>query len=197
MPRFVFAKSSSGSRTMPKRGRLLGYVPYEGGWARPFAVRQLKEATSIIPSSAGFRRTGSQHLDRGELPAYSVRGQKQVRWLPAQEADRLRSNWKNPWQIATEHFEIQSDVPLGEAIEFARRLEAFYDVFFTLLADLVGENLPLARRFRAPAQTGETSYRPHQVYLFRDQGRVRRAPRALDRRRHRPEPRLLQSAQAG
>ena len=47
--------------------------------------------------------------------------------------------------IATEHFEIQTDVPLAEAIVFARRLEAFYDLFFTLMADVVGENLPLAQ----------------------------------------------------
>ncbi len=150
----------------PEARRLLGYVPYEGGWARPFAVRQLKDGNVNHPIFGWVPAGWVQHLDRGELPAYSVRGQKQVRWLPAQEADRLRSNWKNPWQIATEHFEIQSDVPLGEAIEFARRLEAFYDVFFTLLADLVGENLPLARRFRAPSLTGETSYRLHQVFYF-------------------------------
>jgi hypothetical protein len=150
----------------PEARRLLGYVPYEGGWARPFAVRQLKEGNVNHPIFGWVPADWVQHLDRGELPAYSVRGQKQVRWLPAEEADRLRSNWENPWQIATEHFEIQSDVPLGEAIEFARRLEAFYDVFFTLLADLVGENLPLARRFRSSALIGETSYRPHQVFYF-------------------------------
>ena len=49
---------------------------------------------------------------------------------------------------------------------FARRLEAFYDLFFTLMADVVGENLPLARRFRSPSLTAEASYRPHQVYYF-------------------------------
>jgi len=150
----------------PEARRLLGYVPYEGGWARPFAVRQLKDGNVNHPIFGWVPAAWVQHLDRGELPAYSAGNQKQVRWLPAQEADRLRSDWNNPWQITTEHFEIQSDVPLGEAIEFARRLEAFYDVFFTLLADLVGENLPLARRFHSPALTGETSYRPHQVFYF-------------------------------
>ncbi len=150
----------------PEARRLLGYIPYEGGWARPFAVRQLKEGNVNHSVFGWVPAEWVAHLDRGELPAYSVRGQKQVRWLPADEANRLRSNWKNPWQIATEHFEILSDAPLNETIEFARRLEAFYDVFFTLLADLVGENLPLARRFRSPSLTGETSYKPHQIYYF-------------------------------
>jgi hypothetical protein len=150
----------------PEARRLLGFVPYEGGWARPFAVRQLKDGNVNHLSFGWVPADWVPHLDRGELPAHSVRGQKQVQWLLAQEADRLRSDWKNSWQIGTEHFEIQSDVPLGEAIEFARRLEAFYDVFFTLMADLVGDNLPLARRFRTPTLTGEASYRLHQVYYF-------------------------------
>jgi len=150
----------------PEARRLLGYVPYEGGWARPFAVNQLKKGNVNHRTFGWVPADWVPHLDRGELPAYSTVGQKQVRWLPVQEADRLRSDWKNPWQIITEHFEIQSDVPLGETIEFARRLEAFYDVFFTLFADLVGENLPLARRFHSAALKGETSYRPHQVFYF-------------------------------
>ena len=76
------------------------------------------------------------------------------------------SNWNNPWRIPTEHFEIRADVPLGEAIGFARRLEHFYDLFFALIADVVGENFPLARRFRSTSPTAEVAYRPHQVDYF-------------------------------
>ena len=144
----------------------MGYVPHDGGWARPFAVRQLKDGYVNHPIFGWIQADWVPHLDRGELPAPGSRGQKRAKWLPAHEADQLRSDWKNPWQIATEHFEIQTDVPLGEAIEFARRLEAFYDVFFTIMADVVGENLPLARRFRSPALTGEATYRPHRVSYF-------------------------------
>ncbi len=150
----------------PEARRLLGYVAYEGGWARPFAVRQLKEGNVNHPIFGWVPADWVEHLNRGELPNYSARGQKQVRLLPAEEANRLRSDWKNPWQVATEHFEIQSNVPLSETIEFARRLEAFYDMFFMLLADLVGDNLPMARRFRSATLTGEASYRPHQIHYY-------------------------------
>jgi hypothetical protein len=144
----------------------LGYVKYDGGWARPFAVRQTRGGNVNHPVFGWVAADWMSHLDAGFRPAPLGRGQKKVRWLPAREADQLRSNWKNPWQIATEHFEIQTDVPLGEAIEFARRLESFYDLFFTLMADVMGENLPLARRFRSSSLTGESSYRPHQVFYF-------------------------------
>ncbi|MGO9598248.1 MAG: DUF1570 domain-containing protein [Isosphaeraceae bacterium] len=150
----------------PEARRLTGYVPYNGGWARPFAVRQLKAGNVDHPVFGWVPADWVVHLDRGELPAPASRGQKQVRWLPARQADSLRASLQNPWQIATEHFEIQADVPLGEAVEFARRLEAFYDLFFTLMADVVGENLPLARRLRSAALSGEGSYRTHQVWYF-------------------------------
>jgi hypothetical protein len=89
-----------------------------------------------------------------------------VRWLAAVDADRLRAGWKPPWQIFTEHFEVQTNLPLAEAISFGRRLEAFHDLFSALMADLLGDNLPLARRFRDPALVGEPTSKPHLVYYF-------------------------------
>ncbi|WP_165248285.1 DUF1570 domain-containing protein [Paludisphaera soli] len=147
--------------------RLLGYVPHDGGWARPFAVRQLKDGNVSHPTYGWVPEDWVVHLELGELPAPAVRG-KATTWLPAAEADRLRSTWRTPWQINTEHFEIRADVPLAEAIQFGRRLEAFHDLFFALMADVVGDELPLSRRFRSPALQPDASYRPHQVVYYAD-----------------------------
>jgi hypothetical protein len=146
--------------------RLLGYVPHEGGWARPFAVRQLRDGYVSHPTFGWVAADWVPHLDRGELPAPVARGQKKARWLPAAEADGLRANWSPPWRISTEHFEIQTNVTLAEAISFGRRLEAFHDLFMALLADILGDNLPLVRRYKDPSMTGEPAYRPHAVYYF-------------------------------
>ena len=147
--------------------RLLGYVPHEGGWARPFAVDQLKKGLVSHPTFGWVRADWVPHLDRGELPAPpDSRGQKKARWLSAAEADGLRANWSPPWYINTEHFEIQTNVTLAEAITFGRRLEAFHDLFMALFADILGENLPLVRRFKDPSMTGEPGYKPHSVYYF-------------------------------
>jgi hypothetical protein len=146
----------------PEARRLLGYVPHAGGWAKPFAVRQLHEGLVDHPVFGWQPSDWLPHLDRGELPAP---GQK-LRWLAAADADRLRAGWKPPWKILTEHFEIQTNLPLSEAIGLGRRLEAFHDLFQALMADLVGENLPLARRFRDPAFVGEPASKPHLVYYF-------------------------------
>ncbi len=151
----------------PEARRLLGFVPHEGGWARPFAVGQLKKGLVSHPTFGWVRADWVPHLDRGELPAPSdSRGQKKARWLSAAEADGLRANWLPPWYIKTEHFEIQTNVTMAEAITFGRRLEAFHDLFMALFADILGENLPLVRRFKDPSMTGETGYKPHSIYYF-------------------------------
>jgi hypothetical protein len=150
----------------PEARRLLGYVPFQGGWARPFAIRQLRDRYVSHPIFGWVPSEWVPHLDAGELPAPQTRGQKKPRWLPAAEADRLRAGWNPPWRIATEHFEIQTDVTLAEAISFGRRLEAFHELFMTLLADILGENLPLVRRFRDPKLAGEGPYKPHVVFYF-------------------------------
>ena len=95
----------------------------------PFAVRQIKEGNVNHPTFGWVAADWVPHLDRGELPAPSSRGQKKPRWLPAAEADQLHEDWNSRWRICTEHFEIQTNVPLAEAISFGRRLEAFHDLF--------------------------------------------------------------------
>jgi hypothetical protein len=147
--------------------RLLGYVPYQGGWARPFALNQFRLRFIDHPVFGWVREDWKPHLERGELPTPPSRNGK-VNWLPAAEADRLRAGWNPPWQIKTEHFTIETNVPLAEAISFGRRLEAFHDLFTALMADVQGDNSPLARRFRDPHLLGEPASKPnpHLVRYF-------------------------------
>jgi hypothetical protein len=148
--------------------RLLGYEPYQGGWARPFAVKQFRFGYIDHPVFGWVPGDWKPHLERGELPTPPSRSGK-VRWLQAAEADRLRAGWSPPWQINTEHFRIDTNVPLAEAISFGRRLEAFHDLFMALMADVQGDNSPLARRFRDPRLVGEprtAKPQPHLVYYF-------------------------------
>lgn len=150
----------------PEARRLLGSVPHEGGWATPYAVRRKRDGMTCDPTYGWVDASWIEHLKKGELPAPRSRGPKQVRWLPAVEANRLHGAWEDRWIISTEHFEIQADVPLSEAIAFGRQLEAFHQLFFALLADVIGGNSPLARRFRDKTMTGEPRLDPHVIFYF-------------------------------
>lgn len=160
--------------------RLLGYVSYEGGWARPFAVKQFEAGYIDHPVFGWVKADWKPHLERGELPSPPSRSGK-VRWLLTDEADRLRAGWSPPWKIYTQHFQIQTNVPLAEAISFGRRLERFHDLFMALMADVQGDLSPLARRFRNPKMVGEGDPPPklHVVYYFasRDEYLAKLIPR--------------------
>src|SRR5439155_26058265 len=128
--------------------RLLGYVAHENGWATPFAVEQLKSGRVLHATYGWVDASWVPHLEKGELPGRAFTNPREARWLPAAEADAQRNTIEKGWRIKTEHFEVLTDVPLSEAIAFGRKLESFHDLFFSLLADVIADDLPLARRFR-------------------------------------------------
>lgn len=154
--------------------RLLGFVAFEGGWATSFAAGLLKQAMVLHPKFGWVPDDWKPRLDRGELPGTKFVKGKPTEWLPADQADALRSGWNSsqdrfqqPWRITTEHFEIQTNVPLSEAILFGRRLEQLHEVFFSMFADLiVRDRLPLARRFaNTDAKPGKPTLK-HAVWYF-------------------------------
>ena len=67
----------------PEAHRLMGYVPYKGGWARPFAVRQLKAGNVDHPTfSAGFPRTGSFTSTGASSPRLRAEGKSRSAGSP-------------------------------------------------------------------------------------------------------------------
>ena len=168
-PAFACVRYSSETPTIRKRDGFWDSCPTGVvGQRRSPSTSSRKCTTSTTRRSAGCPPTGNAHLDAGELPAPLGKGDRKTRWLPVAEADRLRADWKPPWKFSTEHFEIQTNVTLADAISFGRRLEDFHDLFMTLLADILGENLPLTRRFKDPKLTGDgrAATKLHQVYYF-------------------------------
>ena len=160
------ARWSTRSPTIARRGGFWATCRHEGGWATPFAVQQAQgRARDTIRFSAGCRRTGCRTSIAASCLRRATRPEKDS-LAPRRRGRRLRADWNPPWKITTEHFEIQTNVTLAEAISFGRRLEAFHDLFMALLADILGENLPLVRRFKDPSLTGEPAYKPHSVYYF-------------------------------
>ena len=120
--------------------------------------------------------TGCPISTVANCPPLRRRGQNKARWLSAAEADGLRANWLPPWHINTEHFEIQTNVTLAEAISFGRRLEAFHDFFMALLADILGENYPAGAAIQRPVDDRRAGIQTALVYYFGSKRRIRRTP---------------------
>ena len=144
--------------------RVLGFVPFEGGWARPEAVALKKRGLVLDPTFGWVEAAWVPHLAKGELPAPGSRN----RWLPAAEVDAQHDRWDDAWQLKTApHFEVRANVPLAEAVAFGRRLESLQELFTSLFADVIGpDRLPLAKRLANPAAKPEAPAKKHQVWYF-------------------------------
>ena len=146
--------------------RLLGYVPFEGGWATPFAVRETRAGKVLHPTYGWVWKSWVPHLERGELPVRGGAVEGRETWGSAAEADAAHGEWSNGWTIITEHFEVHTNVPLSEAIAFGRRLEAFHDVFASRMADVIGERSPLADRLKNAKKAAEKPADPHVISYY-------------------------------
>ncbi len=154
----------------PEARRLLGFVPHEGGWVTPLARSRLREGEILHPTFGWVPESWLERLEDGLLPApRGSRGSSRLRWLPAAEADALRQGRiADGWSVTTPHFQIKANVPLADAITLGKRLEAFRDLFISIMADVIGpERLQLARLQRNPSATASPSAgKRHRVIFF-------------------------------
>jgi hypothetical protein len=150
----------------PEARRLMGHVRRGESWVTPAAARKLDAHEVLDPTYGWVPDDWPPHLNQGELPAPIVAG-RPVAWLPRERADALRSDIKKrPWEIRSENFLVRTNVPLGEAIAFGRRLEVVRDAFLSLFADIFEpEDLPLARRYRGLEPLDDRDRR-HEVWYF-------------------------------
>lgn len=150
--------------------RLLGYLPYDGGWATPFALNKLRTGNVLHPQFGWVPADWAPRLDAGQLPAP---GEGAIRWMEAGEADRLRQgDFSRAWTIRLPHFALRANVPLADGIQFGRRLEDFHQLFGSWFADVIGaERLPLAALARRPEARPTVDGGPvHRVNYFATKG---------------------------
>ncbi|CAN5897339.1 hypothetical protein BH23PLA1_BH23PLA1_23570 [soil metagenome] len=150
--------------------RLLGFEPFEEGWATSYAVKLLKSGQVRHETFGWVPAAWVPRLESGQLPSPSKPGQRGDSWMPAEQADALRQgDFQAAWQIETPHFLMRANVPLAEGIDFGRRLEDFHEAFTAIMGDVIGpDRLPLARRHRRPeaAILPRSTREKHQVSYF-------------------------------
>ncbi len=62
-----------------------------------------------------------------------------TRWVPCEELESLRANWKTAWELASSHYRLRTNLDMATAIGAVLDLECFYRSFF----DRFGRELTL------------------------------------------------------
>ena len=71
--------------------------------------------------------------------------------MKAADANRLGAQPKNGWNVTTEHYVVNTDHSLEEAVRLAARLERLYEVWQQMFAGFCATEEQLARRYEGKA----------------------------------------------
>lgn len=114
------------------RSKLLRQKPFEADgetrWYSAFELAKAEQGFLHHEEYGWVRPDDLVALKAGKL---NFNGQ----WLPKAKVEELRTDWKNKWTYETEHYQIHTNAPLSDAVEFGREVEKLYAFFFRVFVD--------------------------------------------------------------
>lgn len=120
---------------------ILGYVRNGNEWSTPFEKEM-------------HRRKQQWHQKYGWLPAAHIaryeKGERFVkgRWKSAAQEAEIRRDFRNAWEVRTEHFLIKTNHSLEKGVELATEMEDFYRYFHQNFAGFFNTPEQLGKLFQ-------------------------------------------------
>lgn len=162
--------------------RLLGFVlfqdkrraderDYRGEWVTPFEAKMLGGSKRRVWSEWGW-------VPEADLPKYQqgLRPWKGA-WVSAEKEAEIRRDFRNAWEVETEHFLVKTNYSLERGVEIASQLEDYYAFFRRTFAAFFETPEELQKRFTgsgrrrgrpaAPRQMEVHYYRTKDEYVQR------------------------------
>lgn len=153
--------------------RMLGYVPYAGGWHTPFEVRQLSAGKVYHEQFGWLPKDHAQRYDAGER-------YYQGRWMPGAEETRLRGDMARGWRVESAHYTVTTNHSLEEGVRLSRQLERLYAVWQQTFISYGVDAAELKRRFAGRAARAAAA--KHAVVQFRTREEYNAALRPMQPR---------------
>ena len=138
---------------------------YAGEWVSRFeASRRVGQSPEVDHELYGW--IPASHVSRYEAGQRPWGG----RWISQEKEAELRRNFRNAWEIRTEHFLIKTNTSREEGVELSRRLETYYEWLHTNFAGFFETPAELNRRFEQAQIAGRRTLptRPMQVHYYSD-----------------------------
>ncbi len=137
---------------------------YEGEWVSPYEA-----------AMRGGRKPHILHEQFGWIPrAHLTRYEEGMRpwkgsWHSRTKDEEIRRDFRNAWQVESEHFLVKTNVSLEEGVILSRQLETYYEWLQQNLAGFFDTTAALRKRFERAAVRGRRSSRsqtPMEVWYF-------------------------------
>lgn len=101
-------------------------------WYTAFEIDKAKKGLKLDPEYGWVDAEQLKALKSGKL---LYKGQ----WLDKAVVEEQRRDWANHWTYETQHYEIRTNAPLADAVEFGREVEKLYSFFFRVWVDFYAQ----------------------------------------------------------
>ncbi|MCH8830069.1 MAG: hypothetical protein IID45_10885, partial [Planctomycetes bacterium] len=147
--------------------RLLGHVRNGDVWVTSYEKSKTDRGNVWHEKFGWLPKSHVQKSNEGQR-YYRRRGAGRGRWIRADREATLRRNFRNAWQIRTEHYLVKTNHSLERGVEIARLLEGYYRYFFQTFAGFFNSREQMRKLFAGTATSGgRKRVKPYIVHYYR------------------------------
>jgi hypothetical protein len=125
--------------------RLLGYVQHQNEWVTLYTDRMLTQKYKWTDKFGWLKADQVERYNNGERFF--------GKWMSVQKEAELRRDFKNAWEVRTDHFKIYTNHSLEMGVELGKHLEDFYRIFFQTFAGFISQRAELKNLFMGKASS--------------------------------------------
>jgi len=138
---------------------ILGYVRHGDAWVTPYVDQMLRQKRVLTEKYGWLPR---DHVARYENGERMLNG----RWVSAAQEAEVRRDFRQAWQVRTEHFLIKTNHSLEKGVELGRLLEDYFGIFFETFAQFFQSPEEMRKLFEG-GSSRPVVQKPYEVHFFR------------------------------
>ena len=141
--------------------KVLGFERHKNEWLTPFARSQVTKG-NVWHEEFGW-------LPQSQLQKYIDGKERYYKggWVKVEKEAELRRDFKNAWEVRTDHYLVKTNVSLERGVELGNALEDFYEFFHETFAGFFNSPEQLKKLFDGPGASVRPGGKPFVVHYYR------------------------------
>lgn len=144
-----------------KAREILGYVQYEKRWVTPYAKSMTLKGYVRHDDFGWLKKEQVARYEAGERFVEGKGG-----WMSQEKEAAIRQDFRNAWEIQTDHYLIRTNHSLEKGVELGKALEDFYEFFHQTFAGFFDTPEQLKKLFDGSTQS-RNRVQPYVVHYYR------------------------------
>ncbi|MGE3317500.1 MAG: DUF1570 domain-containing protein, partial [Planctomycetaceae bacterium] len=141
--------------------RILGFKRQGDEWLTPF-IAQMRRQNFVWHDQFGWLR-------KEQVKEYEAGKRYYRRWMSVEQEAEIRRDFKNAWEVRTEHYLVKTNHSLERGVEIAKALENYHDFFIQTYAGFFNTPEQMQKLFQSAANgpSAANLRNPYEVHYYR------------------------------